>query len=73
MSSTAETASEIRPFQVDIPEDDLADLRRRVAATRWPSKELVARSIAGRAVGDSAGAGPLLDERSTTGAGVRRD
>ena len=41
MSSTAETASEIRPFQVDTPEDELADLRRRVAATRWPRKELV--------------------------------
>jgi pimeloyl-ACP methyl ester carboxylesterase len=41
MSSTAETASEIRPFEIDIPEDELADLRRRIAATRWPSNELV--------------------------------
>jgi pimeloyl-ACP methyl ester carboxylesterase len=41
MSSTAETASEIRPFQVDIPEDELADLRRRITATRWPHGELV--------------------------------
>ena len=32
----------IRPFDVDIPEEDLDDLRRRIAATRWPSKELVA-------------------------------
>jgi pimeloyl-ACP methyl ester carboxylesterase len=39
MSSTVET--EIRPFQVDIPEEELADLRRRIGATRWPSKELV--------------------------------
>jgi pimeloyl-ACP methyl ester carboxylesterase len=39
MSSTVET--EIRPFQVDIPEEELAELRRRIAATRWPSKELV--------------------------------
>jgi pimeloyl-ACP methyl ester carboxylesterase len=31
----------IRPFDVDIPEEDLDDLRRRIAATRWPSKELV--------------------------------
>jgi pimeloyl-ACP methyl ester carboxylesterase len=29
-------------FRIDVPEDDLADLRRRIAATRWPSKELVA-------------------------------
>ncbi len=42
MASAVETAIEIRPFQVEIPEDDLADLRRRVEATRWPSKELVA-------------------------------
>jgi pimeloyl-ACP methyl ester carboxylesterase len=37
-----ETATEIRPFQVDIPEEELAEMRRRIAATRWPSKELVA-------------------------------
>jgi pimeloyl-ACP methyl ester carboxylesterase len=42
MSSTVETATEIRPFHVEIPEDQLEDLRRRIAATRWPSKELVA-------------------------------
>ena len=41
MSSTVETAVEIRPFHVDIPEAELAELRRRIAATRWPSKELV--------------------------------
>jgi pimeloyl-ACP methyl ester carboxylesterase len=32
----------IRPFQVSVPEEDLVDLRRRVAATRWPEKETVA-------------------------------
>jgi pimeloyl-ACP methyl ester carboxylesterase len=32
----------IRPFRIDVPEEALADLRRRIAATRWPSKELVA-------------------------------
>jgi pimeloyl-ACP methyl ester carboxylesterase len=42
MSSTVETATEIRPFRVDISEERLEDLRRRIAATRWPSKELVA-------------------------------
>ena len=41
MSSTVETASEIRPFQVDVPDEALDDLRRRIAATRWPSRELV--------------------------------
>ena len=37
-----ETATEIRPFHVEIPEEQIDDLRRRIAATRWPSKELVA-------------------------------
>jgi pimeloyl-ACP methyl ester carboxylesterase len=32
----------IRPYDLDIPQEDLDDLRRRIAATRWPSKELVA-------------------------------
>jgi pimeloyl-ACP methyl ester carboxylesterase len=35
------SATEIRPFQVDIPEAALEDLRRRVEATRLPSRELV--------------------------------
>ena len=41
MSSTIETVVQIRPFHVDIPEEQLAELRDRIAATRWPSKELV--------------------------------
>jgi pimeloyl-ACP methyl ester carboxylesterase len=41
MSGTAETAIDIRPFQVEIPEEELAELRRRIAAVRWPSRELV--------------------------------
>ena len=32
----------IRPFRVDIPDDQVAELRRRVAATRWPDRETVA-------------------------------
>ncbi|HZA87928.1 MAG TPA: epoxide hydrolase, partial [Acidimicrobiales bacterium] len=35
------TATEIRPFQLEVPEEKLDDLRRRIGATRWPSKELV--------------------------------
>jgi pimeloyl-ACP methyl ester carboxylesterase len=41
LSTTVETTTEIRPFQVDIPEAELADLRGRIAAARWPDKELV--------------------------------
>jgi pimeloyl-ACP methyl ester carboxylesterase len=39
--ATIERATEIRPFHFEIPEEQLDDLRRRIAATRWPSKELV--------------------------------
>jgi pimeloyl-ACP methyl ester carboxylesterase len=31
----------IRPFRINVPEADLADLRRRIAATRWPDRETV--------------------------------
>ena len=41
MTSTVGEATAVRPFHVEIPEEDLADLRRRINATRWPSKELV--------------------------------
>ena len=34
--------TEIRPFRVDMPGEAIADLRRRIAATRCPSRELVA-------------------------------
>jgi pimeloyl-ACP methyl ester carboxylesterase len=34
--------TEIRSFRVDMPDEAIADLRRRIAATRWPSGELVA-------------------------------
>ena len=39
--ATVETATEIRPFQLDVPKEALEDLRRRIEATRLPSKELV--------------------------------
>jgi pimeloyl-ACP methyl ester carboxylesterase len=31
----------VRPFRIDVPEEDLVDLRRRIAATRWPDRETV--------------------------------
>jgi pimeloyl-ACP methyl ester carboxylesterase len=42
MSSTVETTTEIRPFHVDISDEAVEDLRRRIAATKWPEKETVA-------------------------------
>ena len=51
--STITEATSIRPFKVEIPEDELADLRRRIEATRWPSEELVADYITRKAAGFS--------------------
>ncbi len=42
MSSTVETAVDIRPFHVDIADEALEDMRRRIAATNWPERETVA-------------------------------
>ena len=42
MNSSSTPETEIRPFRVDMPDEAIADLQRRIAATRWPSKELVA-------------------------------
>ena len=42
MSTTVDTDVDIRPFTLDIPEEQLSELRRRIDATRWPSSELVA-------------------------------
>src|SRR3954464_9211604 len=39
MSDTVETAAEIRPFTIDVPEERLADLGQRIIATRWPDRE----------------------------------
>jgi len=42
-----ETVAEIRPFHVDVPETELAELRRRINATRWPERETVADASQG--------------------------
>jgi pimeloyl-ACP methyl ester carboxylesterase len=38
---TTTTHHEVRPFRVDVPEEDLVDLRQRIVATRWPDRETV--------------------------------
>jgi pimeloyl-ACP methyl ester carboxylesterase len=40
-ASDASGDEAIRPFRVDVPEDALVDLRRRIAVTRWPDRETV--------------------------------
>src|SRR5712664_1935523 len=41
MSAAAEDNA-VRPFRIDVPEAALVELRKRIAATRWPDKETVA-------------------------------
>src|SRR6266568_739714 len=47
LSATTAVDVSIRPFKVDVPEEQLSDLRRRIAATRWPEKETVADASQG--------------------------
>ena len=35
----AATDEAIRPFSINVPEEDLAELRRRVRVTRWPDRK----------------------------------
>jgi pimeloyl-ACP methyl ester carboxylesterase len=41
MSTAVDTTTDIRTFRIDIADGQIDDLRRRIAATRWPTKELV--------------------------------
>ena len=72
MSTTVETATDIRPFQVEVPQEKIDDLRRRIAAARLPGKELVDDRVAGRAAGDDPGARALLGDRLRLRRGSRR-
>jgi pimeloyl-ACP methyl ester carboxylesterase len=42
MTSPVGEEAAVRPFRIDVPEEDIVDLRRRIAATQWPEKETVA-------------------------------
>ena len=41
LSTEAQTSEAIRPFRVNVPENKLVDLKRRILATQWPEQELV--------------------------------
>ena len=61
----------IRPFHISFPDEALVDLRRRVAATRWPDKETVADASQGvqrrpTANGRTTRANPSTSTASTT-------
>src|SRR3984885_6373896 len=45
----------IRPFRVNVPKEQIVDLRRRIAATRWPDKETVNDESQGIQLAESSG------------------
>lgn len=44
---TQQSNAAIRPFRVSIPEEEIAELRRRINATRWPDRETVTNESQG--------------------------
>ncbi|MBY3137103.1 epoxide hydrolase family protein [Rhizobium laguerreae] len=46
--AAASGAGSIRPFTVNFPDEELVELRRRIAATRWPERELVTAAASRR-------------------------
>jgi pimeloyl-ACP methyl ester carboxylesterase len=40
-AETSMTGAAVNPFRIDVPEEDLVDLRQRIAATTWPERETV--------------------------------
>ncbi|MDN6875687.1 epoxide hydrolase [Pseudomonas citronellolis] len=46
-NATANEDDSVRPYRIEVPQAQLDDLRRRIAATRWPDKETVADASQG--------------------------
>jgi hypothetical protein len=70
-AQTGNDKSAVRPFRVEVPEEELNELRRRIKATKWPERETVTDSSEGVPLATiqelAATGGPI-----TTGAGARR-
>jgi hypothetical protein len=46
-AAAATDPTAIRPFRINVPEEQIVDLRRRIAATRWPDRETVTNESQG--------------------------
>jgi hypothetical protein len=70
-STAVADAATIRPSRIDVPQEEIDELRRRVQATRWPDKETVSDRSQGVQL---AKLRPLVEywAPTTTGAGSRR-
>jgi hypothetical protein len=40
-TTTANGENAVRPFRIEVPQGEMDELRRRIDATRWPTRELV--------------------------------
>ena len=70
-AAAATENSAIRPFRINVPDDQLVELRRRIVATRWPDRETVNDQSQGVQLANSrnwCGIG----ERTTTGVKPRQ-
>ena len=72
MSTAVRASTDIRPFHIEIPAEKLDELRRRIAATRWPSKELVADRSQGVQLATRCRRSRGTGWTSTTSGGSRR-
>ena len=67
------TASEaVRPFRVNFPDAELAELRRRIGATRWPERETVPDQSQGPQLATLQKLARYWETEFTTGAKSRR-
>src|SRR5262249_10197365 len=65
VSTTVESAFEIRPFHIDVPQEELDGLRSRIEATRFVDEETVGDQSQGVQFGDDS------ETRALLGDGVR--
>ena len=69
---TATVENGVRPFRIEVPEGEIDELRRRIADTRWPSRELVSDRSQGVQLA-ALQAWRATGQPSTTGVDARRD
>ena len=62
----------IRPFSINFPDEALADLRRRITATRWPERETVTDQSQGVQLATIQEARALLGDRLRLAQSARR-
>ena len=71
-SAVAAEGDAIRPFRVNVPEEQLVDLRQRVNATKWPERETVNDETQGVQFATRRNS-RAIGEQTTTGGRSRRD